>query len=43
MAKVDSIRVRYIDEFIKGLLILFDLGNYSNIKVRITNRKYNVY
>ena len=43
MAKVDSIRERYVDEFIKGLLILFESGNYSDIKVRTINYKYNIY
>jgi hypothetical protein len=43
MAKADSIRGRCVDEFMKGLLMLFESGNHSNVKVRTTNREYDVH
>ena len=43
IVKANSIHRRYIDEFIKGLFILFESGNYLDIKIRIINYKYNIY
>jgi hypothetical protein len=32
MAKADSIRGRCVDEFMKGLLMLFESGNHPDVK-----------
>ena len=42
MAKADSIRGRCVNEFMKGLLMLLESGNHSDVKVRTINREYDV-
>jgi hypothetical protein len=43
MTKADSIRGRCVDEFMKGLLMLFESGNHLDVKLRTIDHEYDVH